>query len=308
MRQPKSQGIIFQGIHFRHPGGSRNPLIKNVNSKGTDILDHIMFLNCDFEGSGVSGAGILSIRGEVRNLVFSHCSIQNWNILALLANRVRHFVFVGNTLSNCIGNTIHARVMGTYSVRDNVAIDSRGGGKIKGAATITLTATIDVFDPRQMLDQLLSAGAGVARTCRYDQPAIVPAYYPGAVPVNRTDPYTIWQLQCNVWNNIQITNLLDDDFDDTFIEIWEGNYNETTFRGNAALKAQYGITMFGINDFEPTPENLDKLARQNPRIRTSKYRSPDAKPGSDFSGITPTTYVEAIFGFEPRSRDTCRHS
>ncbi len=300
---PKVRSMTFQGINFRHPGDSRVPMLKLVKSKGVPILTALRFLNCDFEGGGVSSAGILSVYGEITELVFSHCSIENWNVFALYADRVKNFIFVGNTVSNCIGNCIHARITQVYSIRDNTFIDSRGGGgKIKGAATVTVTGVADLLDMQARLAALFGSDQSFARMCYYEQLTFTPPYAPGSLPFNTSDPNTAWQYRCNVWNNVHITNVLDNDFDDTFIEVWEGAYNESIFIGNSVLKAQYGITLYGT-DLDPTPEELDLLARQNPRSRPSKYRSPDATPGADFKGIAQNSWVERVFGFEPRARD-----
>lgn len=69
------------------------------------------------------------------------------------------------------------------------------------------------------------------------------------------------------------------------------------------LKAQYGIALYGTT-LEPTPEQLDLLARQNPRVKPSKFRASTAPVGADFKGITQTTWVEIVFGFAPRARET----
>ena len=83
----------------------------------------------------------------------------------------------------------------------------------------------------------------------------------------------------------------------------EGRYNESTLIGNAVLKAQYGIALYGTS-LNPTPDQLDLLARTNPRVKPSKYRSASAPAGADFKGITQTSWVEIVFGFAPRSRET----
>jgi hypothetical protein len=96
---------------------------------------------------------------------------------------------------------IHPEVIDTYSIRDNSFIDSAGGGKIKGAATITVTATYDLFDVRALFAQFIGNGellTDLSRTCLNTTVPLVPPYFPGAIPRNLTDPYTIWQLQCNV--------------------------------------------------------------------------------------------------------------
>lgn len=304
---PKVQGITFQGIHFLHPGETRDRMFRLVNAKGRNILTSLNFLNCEFDGQGVTGAGIISIIGEVRTLVFSHCNIKNWNVEAVYANRVRNFVFIGNVVSKCIGNVIHPQVIDIYSIRDNTFIDSAGGGKIKGAATITVTATYDLFDARVLFATFIDNDdflTGLSRTCLNTTVPLFPPYFPGAIPRNLTDPYTIWQLQCNVWNNVGIRDLLDDDFPDTFIEIWNGAYNGSLARGNAVFKAQFGIALYGVSNFDPTPDNLARLAMDNPLVQPSKYRSPDVPAGADYKGITPFTWIEFTFGLDPRARDS----
>ena len=301
---PKAQGLTFQGINFQHTGETRDRLFRLVDSKGRNILTHLYFLNCEFDGFGVTGAGILSINGEVRTLVFSHCTIKNWNVEALYANRARNFVFVGNMVNKVIGNAIHARVIDIYAVRDNVWLDSRGGGKVKGAAMLTITSTYDLFDARAIFAQYFDIDTDdLARTCKNTSVPIVPAYFPGAVPRNLTDPYTTWQLQCNVWNNVAKVDLLDDDFPDTFIEIWDGWYNKTLIKGNSVFKAQFGIAIYGTFNFDPVVDAA-QLAIDNPLVQPSQYRSADVPAGADYKGITPFTWIEATFGFEPRARDT----
>lgn len=301
---PKAQGMTFQGIHFQHTGETRDRLIRLVDSKGRNILTHLYFLNCEFDGIGVTGSGILSIDGEVRTLVFSHCTIMNWNVEALNANRVRNFVFVGNMVSKVIGNAIQVRVIDIYAVRDNTWLDSRGGGKVKGAALLTITSTYDLFDYDAIFAQSIGADIPeLARTCKNTSVPIVPPYFPGAVPRNLSDPYTTWQLQCAVWNNVAKMDLLDDDFPDTFIEIWDGYYNRSLLRGNSVFKAQFGIALYGVNGFDPLTDAF-QLALDNPLVRPSGYRSPDAPAGADYKGITPQTWVEFTFGLEPRARDT----
>lgn len=101
-----------------------------------------------------------------------------------------------------------------------------------------------------------------------------------------------------------IRDLLDDDFPDTFIEIWNGAYNGSLARGNSVFKAQFGIALYGVTNFDPTPDNLARLAMDNSLVQPSKYRSPNAPVGADYKGITPFTWIEFTFGLDPRTRDS----
>lgn len=81
----------------------------------------------------------------------------------------------------------------------------------------------------------------------------------------------------------------------------DGHWTKDLLIGNSCLKARYGLSLYGI-DFDPTPDNLDILARQNPRVRNTLYRSPDASEGFDYHGITPQAWVQTIFGFNTLQR------
>ena len=217
-------GVIsqtWQGIHFIHPGGSRNPIMK-ARRNGVADMESLKFLNCKFDGGGVRAAGILSLIGQVTDVVFSHCDITNWNLVALNLNRVRNFVFVGNTVGTCTGNCIHARVINTYSVRDNTFFDSRGGGEIKGAAVLKITGVNELNTFGLLGADFLGFGyiTDTPVTCFNDTVIVRAPYYPGALPINSTDRYSMWFFRCHIWNNVHITDLLADDYRDTFIEVW----------------------------------------------------------------------------------------
>ncbi len=303
---PDAVRMVFQGIRFRHPGDSRDAIIKMVRG-GKQInpgFGELLFLNCDFEGGGVSSNGIISTLGTINMLVFSHCSVQNWNLKALYADRVRRFVFVGNTVNQCIGNCIHTRVVYTYAVRDNTFIECRGGGKISGAACMTLTGINDLSTSnRRVIWQLISGSFNVnpPPTCFPGSSVATAAYYPGALPDNATSRYTTWNMTCSVWNNNFIADTTGTDYDDSCVEVWEGHWNERLFLGNACVKARYGLSLYGM-DFEPSPANLDLMARTNPLVRPTKYRAEDATEGFDYHGITPEDSIVFVFGFGTQSR------
>lgn len=107
---------------------------------------------------------------------------------------------VGNTISTCTGNCIHGRVINTYSISDNVFYDSRGGGEIKGAAVLKITSVVELnkFGLLGAESGLFGHVSGTPTTCFNDTTIIRSPYYPGALPINATDRYSMWYFRCRI--------------------------------------------------------------------------------------------------------------
>lgn len=102
-------------------------------------------------------------------------------------------------------------------------IECRGGGKISGAACLTLTGINDLSTNNNVVVWQIIFGSVNTRpppTCFPGASAPAAAYYPGALPNDATSRYTTWNMTCHLWHNEFISDTTGPDYDDSCIEVW----------------------------------------------------------------------------------------
>lgn len=235
----------IRGFDLVHAQENKRALFRVQNRD----LGKFTALNCNFFGEGVRSGGTIEGRA-VEDMVFEFNSWQNWELYAARLLRVRRVEFHGNTIADSVGRSLYVEYTEWVHVDHNVLYETRGGTDFKEAAIITLRARN-------------------AQACQ-EWNADGTAFLPDAARFN-----------CTLTHNIQHFNVFDVDYRDQCFWIDRGNWNAHRMNRNGCIKAQYGITLSNVDQWQASGSQtasdirggtLEWFSIYNPHVRPTLYR------------------------------------
>ena len=221
--------LTLRGMCFLHPGDQAQSLFETKKK-----MDYLYILNGYIDGGGVRGGGVLGIgdKHEIGDLVINHTTIQYWNYAAIVLNNVDYVWMAHNLFYNCFGRSVDIKYNYVFRFHDNALVQVRGVSNLHGVPMIRFTANSD--DACSNTNETSYGGFG-----------------------------------CIFFNNIQNTDVTDDDIKDVGFSIVGGLIQPSEIFDNCIVKANIGFQLRQLQAI--TAFTVPMLIRNNPLIRPNFF-------------------------------------
>jgi hypothetical protein len=134
-----TNNLTFVGLRFIVPGDNQNPLFE-IDKEDDSNLEFLDIINCDIDGSGCRKCGIVNTK-RLNDIVVNWTSVVGFEFFALKLDDAKHITLAHNQVIGVTGRAFLLKYSEGFIIDSNNWIDTRGGNDLKGAATVSLTAT-----------------------------------------------------------------------------------------------------------------------------------------------------------------------